>query len=233
MSRFNYLLVYKKGTQMHVADPLSRRSDHYVHSSEDNKAQTLLQPNAIRTLDVTSSSHDECQQLVTQFHDLPVAGHRGVKATYNAMHKHYQWTGMKEQIQNYVKHCQACQKSKVSNQKTSGELQPLPTPSSPWQDIMVDFTEMPESEGYNNILVVVDRFSKESVFIPCTKEETALSTAELFQDHVWCQHSLPSTVVSDQGSVFTSQFLGELYKLLGIKRKLSTAFHPQTDGQTE
>ena len=61
MSRFNYLLVYKKGTQMHVADPLSCQSNHYVHSSEDNKVQTLLQPDAIQTLDVTSSSHDEQQ----------------------------------------------------------------------------------------------------------------------------------------------------------------------------
>ncbi|KIM52764.1 hypothetical protein SCLCIDRAFT_59098, partial [Scleroderma citrinum Foug A] len=70
-------------------------------------------------------------------------------------------------------------------------------------------------------------------FMPCTKEETAYSTAELFRDHVWCQHGLPSTVVSDRGSVFVSNFLGELYKLLGIKRKMSTAFHPQIDGQTE
>ena len=69
--------------------------------------------------------------------------------------------------------------------------------------------------------------------MPCTKEETAYSTTELFRDHVWCQHELPSTVVSDCGSVFASNFLGELYKLLGIKRKMSTAFHPQTDGQTE
>ena len=97
----------------------------------------------------------------------------------------------------------------------------------------MDFTEMPESLGYNYILVVVDWFSKEVVFVPCTKEETAYSTAELFRDHVWCQHRLPSTVVSDQGSVFASNFLGELYKLLGIKRKMSTAFHPQTDGQME
>src|SRR5438105_5598565 len=140
---------------------------------------------------------------------------------------------MKEQVQDYIKHCQACQKSKASNQKPSGELQPLPTPEGPWQDITVDFTEMPESQGYNNVLVVVDRFSKESVFIPCMKGETALSTAELFHDHVWCQHGLPKTVISDRGSVFASQFLGELYKILGIKRKMSTAFHPQTDGQTE
>ena len=97
----------------------------------------------------------------------------------------------------------------------------------------MDFTEMPESLSYYYILVVVDRFSKEVVFVPCTKEETAYSTAELFRDHVWCQHGLPSTVVSNRGSVFVSNFLGELYKLLGIKRKMSTVFHPQTDRQTE
>ena len=77
------------------------------------------------------------------------------------------------------------------NKAPAGELLPLPTPQGPWQDIMVDFTKMPASLGYNNILVVVDRFSKEAVFIPCTKEENALTTAELFRDHVWCQHGLP------------------------------------------
>ena len=92
---------------------------------------------------------------------------------------------------------------------------------------------MPQSLGYNNILVVVDQFSKEAVFIPCTKEENALTTAELFRDHVWCQHGLPSSVVSDHGLIFASHFMGELYKILEIKRKMSTAFHPQTDGQTE
>ena len=75
----------------------------------------------------------------------------------------------------------------------------------------MDFTEMPDSLGYNYILVVVDQFSKEVVFVLCTKEETAYSTAELFRDHVWCQHGLPSTVVSDHESVFASNFLGELY----------------------
>jgi len=137
---------------------------------------------------------------------------------------------MKEQIQTYVKHCQKCQQSKVSNEKTSGSLVPLPTPSGPWLDITMDFTEMPESLGYNYILVVVDRFSKEVIFVPCTKEESALSTAELFGDHVWCQHGLLSSVMSDHGLVFASNFLGELYRLLGIKRKMSTAFHPQTNG---
>ena len=91
----------------------------------------------------------------------------------------------------------------------AGKLLPLPMPQGPWQDITVDFTEMPESLGYNNILVVVDQFSKEAIFIPCTKEENALTTAELFRDHVWCQHGLPSSVVSDHGSIFASHFMGD------------------------
>ena len=132
-----------------------------------------------------------------------------------------------------MKHCQRCQKNKATNKAPAGELLSLPTPQGPWQDITVDFTEMPESLGYNNILVVVDRFSKEAVFIPCTKEENALTTAELFRDHIWCQHGLPSSVVSDCGSIFASHFMGELYKILEIKRRMSTTFHPQTDGQTE
>ena len=219
---------------MHIADALSRQSDHYISSGDENKDQVLLNPVIIKLIDVTDHTYEERQLLIMDFHDTPVARHKGVvKATYNGLRKHYVWKGMKEQIQTYIKHCQKCQQSKVSNQKTSGSLIPLPTPSDPWQDVMMDFTEMQESLGYNYILVVVDQFSKEVVFVPCTKEDTAYSTAELFRDHVWCQHGLPSTVVSDCGLVFASNFLGELYKLLGIKRKMSTAFHPQTDGQTE
>ena len=233
MTRFSYKLIYKKGSQMHVADLLSRWSDHYISAGDDNKDQVLLNPVTIKSIDVTDHTYEEHQLLITDFHDTPVAGHKGVKATYNGLRKHYVWNGMKEQIQTYIKHCQKCQQSKVSNQKTSGLLIPLPTPSGPWQDVTMDITKMPESLGYNYILVVIDCFSKEVVFVPCTKEETAYSTTELFRDHVWCQHGLPSTVVSDRGSVFASNFLGELYKLLDVKRKMSTAFHPQTDGQTE
>ena len=218
---------------MHIADPLSRRLDHYISLGDDNKDQVLLNLVTIKSIDATDRTYEECQSLIMDFHDTPVAGHKGVKATYNRLRKHYVWNGMKEQIQTYVKHCQKCQQSKVSNQKASGSLIPLPTPSSPWQDMTMDFTKMLESLGYNYILVVVDQFSKEVVFVPCTKEETTYSTAELFRYHVWCQHGLPSTIISDHESVFASNFQGDLYKLLGIKRKMSTAFHPQTDRQTE
>ena len=116
---------------MHVADLLSRQLDHYMSSGNDNKDQALLNPVTIKLIDITDHTYEECQSLIMDFHDTPVAGHKGVKATYNGLRKHYIWNGMKEQIQTYVKHCQKCQQSKVSNQKTSGSLIPLPTPSSP------------------------------------------------------------------------------------------------------
>ena len=148
MSRFNYSLVYRKGTAMHVANPLSRHSDHYVHSSEDNKEQVLLQPKSVnKIVDASEKSHEDCQSIISEFHNLPAAGHKGNKATYNALQKHYRWKGMKEQVQQYVKHCQRCQKGKATNKAPAGELLPLPTPQGPWQDITVDFTKMPVSLG--------------------------------------------------------------------------------------
>ena len=128
MTRFSYQLIYKKGSQMHVADLLSRRSDHYISSGDNNKDQVLLNPVTIKLIDVTDRTYEECQSLITDFHDTPVTGHMGVKVTYNQLRKHYIWNGMKEQIQTYIKHCQKCQQSNVSNQKTSGSLVPLLTP---------------------------------------------------------------------------------------------------------
>ena len=136
---------------------------------------------------------------------------------YNQLWKHYQWVGMKEQVCDYVKHCQCCQQSKCSNQKTTGKLMLLPMPQGPWQDISIDFVDLLKLGDYDCVMTVVDRFSKEVVFVPCTRAESLLSTTELFRDHVWAQHGLPTTIVSDRGAQFTLQFMGELYKILGIK----------------
>ena len=89
---------------MHVADPLSRQSDHYVSLGDDDKDQVLLNLVTIKTIDVTDCMYEERQSLIMDFHDIPVTGHKGVKATYNGLRKHYIWNGMKEQIQTYVKH---------------------------------------------------------------------------------------------------------------------------------
>ena len=104
----------------------------------------------------------------------------------------------------------------------------------PWVDVSVDFiTDLPLSNGFDSILMVVDQFSKETEFIPCNKTATALDTAKLYLFHVWKDHSLPRTIVSDHSPQFTLQVMTDLCKRLGISPKLSTAHHPQTDGQTE
>ena len=87
---------------MHIADLFSRQSDHYVSLGDDNKDQVLLNPVTIKSINITDRTYKECQSLITDIHDTPVAGHKGVKATYNGLRKHYMWNSMKEQIQTYV-----------------------------------------------------------------------------------------------------------------------------------
>ena len=113
-------------------------------------------------------------------------------------------------------------------------MKPLDTPPGPWKEISADFiTDLRESEGFNSILVVVDRFSKEVEFIPSTKSISALDTAKLYLRHVWKHHGLPTGIVSDRGPQFASQVMKDICKRLGIQPRLSTAYHRQTDGQTE
>ena len=110
---------------------------------------------------------------------------------------------------------------------------PNPIPTGPWIDISVDFiTGVPEVQGYNAILVVCDHFTKQVHVIPTT-ETSSLGLARLYRDHIWKLHKLPNTVISDHGSQFAAAFMKELNKILGIETKLSTAYHPQRDGQTE
>ena len=87
------------------------------------KEQVLLQPESVnKIIDTSEKSHEDRQTIISEFHDLPAAGHNGNKATYNALRKHYRWKGMKEQVQQYVKHCQCCQKGKAMNKALAGEL---------------------------------------------------------------------------------------------------------------
>jgi hypothetical protein len=113
-------------------------------------------------------------------------------------------------------------------------LAPLPIPEKPWTSISVDFiTQLPPSQGYTAICVFVDRFSKMALFVPTHNEINAEGTTDLFIKHVFSQFGLPDDIVSDRGATFTSKFTRTLMHHLQIKQKLSTAFHPQTDGQTE
>src|SRR5690606_38671915 len=113
-------------------------------------------------------------------------------------------------------------------------LKSLEVPQRRWDSISMDFiVGLPRSSGYDSILVVVDRLTKMAHFISCTTDIDSEGTAKLFRDYIFKLHGLPSYVVSDRGPQFRAQFLGDLYRILKVERQLSTAHHPQTDGQTE
>ena len=115
-----------------------------------------------------------------------------------------------------------------------GKLRPNKIPERPWQHILVDFiTKLLVSKGHDSILVVCDRFLKMSHFVAMTEKTTVEGLARLFRDNVWKLHGLPESVISDRGLQFAAGMTRELNKMLGIETKLSTAYHPETDGQTE
>jgi hypothetical protein len=178
--------------------------------------------------------HDELIiKILRVAHDSPAGGHPGRGKTLDIIQREYYWPGMFDSIRRYVNCCHTCHRSKASREKYHGLLKSLPVPERRWQDISVDFVvDLPESEGYKNIMVVVDRLSKYRYLIPCKSME-APEVARLFFRHVWVHHGLPTTIVSDRGRQFVSAFHDELCKQLMIKLLFSSAHHPETDGQTE
>ena len=139
-----------------------------------------------------------------------------------------------ETIKRYVKNCDTCQRSKAVRHAPYGLLQPNEVPDQPWRSIAMDFiTDLPKSDGYDTKLVVIDRLTKMSHFIPCKRDLDARQFATLFMQNIVRLHGIPRDIIIDRGSLFTSGLWKQITEKLGIERRLSTAFHPQTDGQTE
>ena len=137
-------------------------------------------------------------------------------------------------IKSYVKGCDKCQRTKAHRNKPNAPLQPHDAPSKPWEVVSVDLIwELPESAGYNAICIFVDHFSKQIHAVPTNTSLTAAGTAQLYRDHIFRLHGWPRKFIHDRGTQFESRFMKEFYKLLNIEGNPSTAYHPQTDGQTE
>jgi transposase InsO family protein len=175
------------------------------------------------------------EQILHDHHDAPMAGHLGEEKTLASVKRRYFWPKMTRDIKRYVKTCDSCQRNKPSNRRPAGLLQPLPIPEGRWEDISMDFiVELPRTKkGHDAILVVVDRLTKRAHFCPTTTDATAPDAARVFIDNIFRLHGLPRTIVSDRDSRFTSDFWRALFEILDVKLKLSTAYHPETDGQTE
>ena len=178
-------------------------------------------------------------EIMARHHDDPLAGPLGIEKTQELLTRKYHWDTIKVDVEKYVDACDVCMRSKSQRHKPYGSLQSLPIPSHKWKDITMDFvTGLPRScdwrgVGYDSILVIVDCLAKMVHYEAVMKTLTAEGLAEVIMDSVVRYHGLPDSIVTDRGSLFTSQFWPSLCYFVSIKRRLSTAFHPQTDGHTE
>ena len=172
--------------------------------------------------------------IIREHHDSQAAGHPGRFKTQELITRSFWWPRIGKDIRKYIDGCDACQRTKTHHDKPHNPLHPNEIPEQPWEHITIDLiTGLPESDGYNAILVIVDRFSKMIILIPTNDTLDALQTAQFYRDRVWNKHGLPRKVISDRGTQFVSQFMNDLHKLVGVRINPSTAFHPQTNGQTE
>jgi len=167
-------------------------------------------------------------------HDSKIAGHFATYKTIGRVRANFYWPKMDENITEYVRSCDVSQRNKVIRHKKNGLLEPLELPMRPWTAISMDFiVGLPKSHGYMKIWVIVDRFSKMAHFIPLRTKEHIKELALTFVKEIWRLHGLPESIVSDRDTRFTSKFWTSLMQQLQLKLNLSTAFHPESDGQTK
>jgi len=172
--------------------------------------------------------------LIKEVHQQISMAHPGRNKTYKLINARYYWPNLPGNVAQYIRNCHICRRTLAPRDLPPGQLQPLPIPERPWQHISMDFKSFPkDKKGYDTVYVIIDRLGKRAYSIPCHKTTTAKDMAQLFISNVYRTHGPPETIVSDRGPQFISEFWTEFCRILGIKLKLSTAYHPQTDGQTE
>ena len=180
-----------------------------------------------RELPITST-------LLLEYHTTPTGGHAGIAKTLARISKNYSWPGIREDVKQFVTNCLDCQMTKYETQKEAGLLCPLPVPRRPWEDLSLDFiVGLPPYQGHTTILVVVDRFSKGIHLGTLPAAHTTYMVATLFINVVVKIHGVPRSLVSDRDPLFLSHFWQELFRASGTHLRMSYAYHPQSDGQTE
>ncbi|GMI66113.1 hypothetical protein HRI_000280600 [Hibiscus trionum] len=174
------------------------------------------------------------KELLKFFHEGAVGGHSGTVAMIKRMSGVMGWKGMRKDVKNFVRECGICQKNKGDLIHPRGLLQPLPIPEAIWSSISMDFIEgLPKSRNKDVIWVIVDRLTKYAHCIPLAHPFSAKEVAQVFLENIFKLHGMPQNIVCDRDRLFMSTFWKELFEKMGTAITPSTAYHPQTDGQTE
>jgi transposase InsO family protein len=255
LGQYKFKILYTPGKDNGRADALSRRND--LAGTKTINEFAILGKNADGSLGPSQQINNTMlvqqeqrvpayvpkeleQEVISSHHDDPLHGHPGITRTIELIKRHYEFPNMKDKVSKFIKQCVSCQQNKHSTHAKYGEAQAMEPPTAPWTNITMDFvTQLPVSKDpvtnyvYDSIFVVVDRFTKAAEFVPFRHSYTAEQLARVFLDRIVRHHGIPESIVSDRDKLFTSNYWTTLLAAIGTKKKLSTAYHPQTDGQTE
>jgi hypothetical protein len=260
---FDFTIEYKPGKENQAADALSRvclmawSEPHYsfldelrLEIQQDTHLKEIMQqclnnscadPNYTIKYNllfwqerlVIPDNSTLIQKILFEFHSSPIGEHSSITRTMARIASQFYWPHMRQHIVAFIKHCVICQQAKTTTITPAGLLTPLPIPTLVWADIAMDFiTGLPPSNGFTVILVVIDRFTKYAHFFPLKSDFDSKKVAEIFMQNILKLHGMPSSI-ADRDKVFTSTFWRHLFELHGTTLAITSAYHPQSDGQPE
>ena len=179
---------------------------------------------------------DNINTILYECHDSVYSGHFSEEKTIEKVQDTAWWVDWRKETSEYCDSCDRCQKANKATGRRFGLMMKIQEPSKPWDITKMDWVTSlspGSAASFNACLVVVDRYSKTPIFVPCFKEDTAMDTAVLFWNRVMPRTGMPKIIISDRDPKFTSEFWVCLHSMLGTKLSFSTAYHPQTDGLAE
>ena len=252
LGHFNPKFIHRPGTENKVADALSRMHILDIYGIEVVENQHWLERIRALTKKVTQPKDTTEHQglyykgdriyipgyrdiktaILKEFHDV---GHLGFRKTLAKVSASYWWEGLSKDVEKFVKSCDTCQRIKHSTQKPFGTLNPIEPPTGKFQTYSLDFIgPLPTTtNGHDAILVIVDMFTKGVTLTPIDFSYGAQKIAEIFRDKIYSKFGTPQKIISDRDPRFSGAFWRTFFELTGTTIAMSTAFHPQTDGQTE
>jgi hypothetical protein len=219
LEEYDYQIVYKRGALNTNADVLSRI--HELSLEDKTKSETEI-------------DEERKRQILYEYHDAPLGGHRGMNKTYKAIKEKYSWPNMKQGIESYIKRCKSCQVNKMLRSRGKVPMEITTTANQPFEkcclDIVGPLTETQQGNKY--ILTFQDEFSKFSVAIPIQKQDAEIIARE-FVTQIILQIGTPKTILTVQGTNFLSEIFKNVCKMLKIKKLQTTTFHPESNGSLE
>ncbi|GIZ39172.1 hypothetical protein CKM354_000256300 [Cercospora kikuchii] len=263
LGQYKFEIRYTPGKENGRADALSRRVDYMEGKEPVQQRVLKANPDGslsantqefniiVRILNDTEEQFpilqgkyqvpkDREEECIRQHHDDPSKGHPGATKTVELIQRSFSFPQMRQKVLKYIKRCEHCQRNKAERHAKYGHIQFRTPPQQPWDEVTMDFiTKLPPSKDkvtentFDMIMVMVDRLTKYAHFIPASERYTAEQLGYLVMDRLVRYHGFPKVFITDRDKLFTSNYWKTLVGMIGIKHKLSTAYHPETDGQTE